>query len=200
MLYLHMIPDHRCLPCYIWHLIYDIGTQYLHRYSVFTPALGMLHLIYDIWHRYLPCYIWHMIRTPVFAIFNTDTCHAIFDTGNCHAIFDTGTSHAIFVIWYLTSVLAMLYLTLDIWHWYLTCYICHLIYNTWYLTPGTCITWHIHDYYVTRHLSLLYLLYSCTPVSLELLHSWTLVLLNPWNREAPDITPDIILLLTPVIR
>ena len=38
--------------CYTWHLTSDTGTRYLHRYSVFTLALGMLHLIYDLWHRH----------------------------------------------------------------------------------------------------------------------------------------------------
>ena len=58
-------------------------------------------------------------------------------------IYDTGTCHAILETWYMTPVLDMLF-----------------------LTPDTCITWHMHDFYIiTRHLVLLYLLYSCTPVS-----------------------------------
>ena len=41
-----------------------------------------------------------------------------------------------------------------------------------YLTPDTCITWHMHDYcIITRHLVILYLLYSCIPVLLYLLYS-----------------------------
>ena len=71
---------HHHLACYTWYMIYDTGTRYLHRYSAFTLALGMLHLIYDIWHRYFPCYIWHMIP-------------------------DTGTWHAILATWYMTPVL-----------------------------------------------------------------------------------------------
>ena len=149
-------------------------------YSVFTPTLGMLHLIYDLWHRH-----------SVFTL-----AHGIY-IGTCHTIFDT---------WYLTPVLAMLYLAHDNRHRYLPCYIWHLIYDTgiwhvifatWYitpvlamiyLTPDTCTTWHMHDYYIfTRHLVLLYLLYSCIP---ELLYSWT-----PWKR----VTPDIVLLLIPVV-
>ena len=165
---------HRHLACYTWYMIYDTSTRYLHRYSVFTPALGMLHLIHDIWHRY-------SVFTPALGTY----------TNPCHAIFDTGIFHAIFDIWYLTSILAMLYLTLDIWHRYLTCYIYHLIYNTVlamiYLTLDTCITWHIHDHYVTRHLTPLYLLNSCTPEPLKKGDSWY-------------YTPDTILMLTPVVR
>ena len=155
------------------------------------------------------------------AIFDTDNCHAIFDTDDCHAIFDTDNCHAILDTWHLTPALGiytstqylhrhlacytwyMLYLTHDIWYRYLPCYnwpmisdtgTCHAILDTWYitlvldmlyLTPDTCITWHMHDYYIfTRHLVLLYLMYS-----------WTTAFLNPWKR----VTPDIILLLIPVV-
>ena len=40
---------------------FDTGTRYLHRYSVFTPTLGMLHLIYYLWLR-------HSVFTPALDI------------------------------------------------------------------------------------------------------------------------------------
>ena len=128
--------------------------------------------------------------------------------------------------WYLTPVLDMLsldtwYLTLDIWHWYLTCYTWHLIYDTWQLTCYhlTCfhmvlvyLTWCCDswpDYYYIWHLlyfayswlslyaDLAWLLYCYQTFGIpELLCSWTLVFLNPYNRETPNTT----LLLIPVIR
>ena len=169
MLYLTHDIRHRYLSCYTYYLISDTGIchtilntwyRYLHRHMIYNTDTCHAIPDPDIWHRYLPCYIWHMIP-------NTDTCHAIFDT------------------WYLTPVLAMLYLTHDIWHRYLLCYTwpwymtpvlamlnLTLIYNTGtcHDTPGTYIIWHIHDFYVTRQLALLYLLYSCTPVSPVLIY------------------------------
>ena len=118
--------------------------------------LAMLYLTHDTWHQYLRCYIWLMIPTLVLAIL------------------------------YLTHNIRHRYLPCYIWHMitgyrYLPCYIWHLIYDTgiwhaifatWYITPDT---WHMHDYcIITRHLVLLYLLYSCisfTPVLLYLLYS-----------------------------
>ena len=45
-----------------------------------------------------------------------------------------------------------------------------------YLTPDTCITWHMHDYYIiTRHLVLLNSCTPVSPVSHVLLNSCTLV-------------------------
>ena len=149
-------------------------------YFVFTPTLDMLYLIPDLWH-------------------------VIFDTGTWHVILDTWST------------------TLDIWHRYLICHTWHLILTpdiwhmlilmlshgtstlTWYcdtwpdtITPDTCIIWHIHDYHFYGDLAWLLYCYQIfgTP---ELLCSWTPVYLNHWNRETPDITPDIILLLIPVI-
>ena len=111
------------------------------------------------------------------------TKHLISDTGTCHAILDT---------WYLTLVLDMLSLT---WHAItrLTCYHLVLVHLTWYC--GTCIILHIHAYHFYGDLTWLLYCYqtSGTP---ELLYSWTPVFLNPCNRE----TPDIILLLIPIIR
>ena len=95
------------------------------------------------------------------------------------------------------------YLTLVNWHaiTYLTCFHMVQVHLTW-----CCDTW-LGYYYtwlyflfmiITFTGDLAWLLYCYqtfgTP---ELLCSWTPVYLNPWNREAPDITPDIILLLTP---
>ena len=61
---LYLTPDtwHRCLPCYIWHMIPDPSTCHVifgtwYRISV----LAMLYLTLDIWHWYLTCYICHMI-------------------------------------------------------------------------------------------------------------------------------------------
>ena len=49
-----------------------------------------------------------------------------------------------------------------------------------YLTPDTCITWHMYDYYIfTRHLILLY---SCTPVSPVLI----LLLIAQSDRRSAD--------------
>ena len=148
-------------------------TQYLHRYSVFTPTLGMLHLIYDLW-----------LRHSVFTL-----AHGIY-TGTCHAIFDT---------WYPTPVLAMLHLSLDIRHRYLICHTWHLLLTPgiwyafmWYEIPGPdivtldrtlpprylCIIWHIHDYHCYGDLAWLLYYYQIlgTP---KLLYSWTPVYLNP---------------------
>ena len=188
------------LPCYIWHMMP-------------IPVLIMLYLTYGTWHRYLPCHIWYMI-------YDTDTCHAVVDAWYITLILamlyvtpDTDTCHAIYDMWYLTPVLVLLHLSLYIRHWFLICHTWHLLltpgiwyafmwykyldltswpltghYYPWYLYDIFMIitvtgTW--HDYYIiiTRYLVLLS---SCTPVYL-----------NPWNREAPDITPDTILLLTP---
>ena len=145
----------------------------------------MLHLIYDLWHR-------HLVFTPAHGIY-TSTCHAIFDT------------------WYPTPVLAMLHLSLDIRHRYLICHTWHLL-----LTPGICMLscgtntwiWHLDSwpdtttqipvYYMTYSwLSLLRGLGMIIILLPNIWYSWTPVLLNslnPWNRKAPDITPDIILL------
>ena len=139
-------------------MIYDTLTRNLHQ-----------PLPCYIWHRYLPCYIWPMIP-------DTGTCHDIFEPWYLTPvlamlyltlIYDTGTSHAIFDIWYVIPVLAMLYLLLDIRYRYLPCYTWPLymtpVLAMIYLTPDTCITWHMHDYYIfTRHLVLLYSCISCT--------------------------------------
>ena len=130
-------------------------------------------LTLDIWHRHLSCYTWHMIP-------------------------DT---------WYLTPVLDMLslktwYLTPDIWH--LTIDMLSLTWHafTWYyyiwpdiMTPDwiLLLLTPVHHFYGDLAWLLYYYQIFGTP---ELLYSY---ILEPWSRVAPDITPDIILLLTPVI-
>jgi len=156
--------------------------------------LAMPCLTLDIWPRYLPCLsldIWH--RYLSYISLDIDT------------------------------VLGMLYLLFDIWYRNLPCYTyylisdtgtCHAIRlisdawynNTWHLTwyCGTCIILHIHDYYFYRDLAWLLYCYQIfdTP---ELLYSWTPVLLNSCILEPLKkgdswyYTPDIILLLIPVV-
>jgi len=183
------------------------GTRYLHWYPVFTPTLGKLHLIYDLWHRY-------SVFTPVPSIY-TETWHVTLD------------------IWFMTLTLSI-YTGTRYLHRHLACYTWYMIYDTGtrYIDPvlDICHTWHLtltpgiwhafmwYEYLeltswpLTRHYHPWYL-YNMTYSWLSLLrrlgmtiillpdiwYSWTPVHLNPWNREAPDITPDIILLLTPVI-
>ena len=101
--------SHRHLARYTWYMIYDTGTQYLHRHSVLIPTLAMLYSPLDMWHRYLTCYIYHLIYI---------------------------TRYLPWYTWHLTSVLPDIFMIImwpDIWH--------------------SCI--------------------SCTPVSPELLYSWT---------------------------
>ena len=52
----------RHLTCCTWYMIYDSGTRYLHRHSVFTSTLDILYLIYDLWH-------WHSVLTPALGIY-----------------------------------------------------------------------------------------------------------------------------------
>ena len=64
------------------------------------------------------------------------------------------------------------------------------------LTPDTCITWHMHDYYIiTRHLVLLYFLYSCTPVSpvlilLLIAQSFRRPAEHAWCRDDENVSHD----------
>ena len=164
----------RHLTCYTWYMIYDTGTRYLH-----------WHLIY---------YIWYLIHGTRYLTPALDMLYLIPDPR--HLILDTGT-------WYMSYLSPdpdPRYMTHANAH--LTCF--HVVQAHWldimtldrtlsplipvlygiFMTITFTKTW--HDYYIiTRYLVLLN---SCTPVYL-----------NPWNREALDITPDIILLLTPVI-
>ena len=151
--------------------------------------------------RYLPCYIWHMIP----------------DTGICHI----WHRHLPWYIWHW-------YLPCYMWNRHLSCYIwhmipdigtCHAIFDTWYMTPVFDICYHLALAHLTWYCDTwpdTITLDTCTPcifmaitftgtwllyytIYLVLLDSCILVYLNPWNREAPDITPDTILLLIPVI-
>ena len=165
--------SHRHLACYTWYVTSDTNTW-------------LLNLIYDLWHR-------HSVFTPAL-----DILYLIPDPR--HLILDIGT-------WYMS------YLSPDpnpryMTHAnpYLICF--HVVQVHWpdimthpwpdTTTPDTCIIWYIHDYHFYGDLAWL-LYYYQTFGTPELLYSWTPVYLSPWNREAPDITPDIILLLTPVI-
>ena len=191
------------LPCYIWHMMP-------------IPVLIMLYLTYGTWHRYLPCHIWYMI-------YDTDTCHAIVDTWYItpvlamlyltlsiwsryyHAIPDPDIWHQ-----YLPCYIWPMISNTGIWHtmlatWYLTCYACHLVYitpiltmiymtpDTWHLTPvlpGICMI------IITRHLVIMYLLYSCiscTPVSPVLLllliaQSFWRPAEHAWCRDDEDVS------------
>ena len=155
-----------------------------------TPMFTMLHLTREIWHR-------HSVFTLVLSIY-TDIWHITLDKlfmTPALGIY-TGTQYMdpILKIWHTWH----LHLTHGIWYvfmWYK-----YLDLTSWPLT-GHYYPWYLY-YMIYSWLSLLRGLgmtiillpdtwYSCTP---ELLYTWT-----PWNREAPDITPDIILLLTPVI-
>ena len=171
--------------------------RYLHRHTVFTPTLGMLHLIYDLWHR-------HSVFTLVLSIY--------IDLGMLHLIYDLWLRHSVF-----TLALGIYTST-----WYLKPVPWHLIFKpgTWYMTyfspdPDPWYTTHVNPYLIcykyidltswplTRHYHPWYLYYM-TYSWLSLLrglgmtiillpniwYSWTPVLLNPWKR----VTPDIILL------
>jgi len=153
-------------------------------YSVFTQRLTCCtwYMIYDTgtwyWHRHsvvTPVLgMLYLIPVPRYLIFRHQyLTYVILDTCSWYPVYDLLSCG--------TSTLA--------WH-----------HDPWpdTITPDTCIIWHIHDYHFYGDLAWLLYYYQIfgTP---ELLYSWTHVYLNPWNREAPDITPDIILLLTPVI-
>ena len=159
-----------------WHVTLDIwfmtpalgiytGTRYLHRYLVFTPILGKLHLIYELWLR-------HSVFTLVLSI-----C-----TGTWYL--KPVPRHLIFRHRY------SIYVILDTWSWYpvydmLSCGTSTL---TWHCDPwpdtttlDTCIIWHIHDYHFYGDLVWLLYYYQIFGTT-EFLYSWTPVYLNPWNR------------------
>ena len=161
---------HRHLACYTWYMIYDTGTQYLYRHSVFTPTIGMLHLIYDLWHQ-------HSVFTPVLSIY-TDTWHVtlnmLFMTPTLGIYTDTRYIDPVLDIchtWHLTLTPGiwyafMWYKYLDLTSWPLTghYYPCYLYLYDIFMTITFTGTW--HDYYIiTRYL--------------VLLNSCTLVFLNP---------------------
>ena len=161
-----------------------------------------------------------LICLTLATVISSTWLHAIFGTDNCHAIFDTDICHAILDPWHLTLTLGMLHSIYDLWHqhsiyrpgtwymsyltpdpntgiWYAFMWYRYLDLTSWLLT-GHYYPWYL--YYMTYSwLSLLQGLGMTIILLPDTWYSWTPVYLNPWNREAPDITPDIILLLTPVI-
>jgi len=171
------------------------------------------------WYWYLPYYIWHVISDPDICLATLITWHwtPILDTWRLflthstyyagHLIFDMLYLPHDILHWYLTCYTCHMTYYTGIWHtmlatWYLTCHACHLIYitpiltmifmtpDTWHLTPDSCITWHMHDYYYQRSgspvlLYFLYLLYSCIPV---LLYSYTHALVNSTVKPASGRT------------
>ena len=145
----------------------------------------------DIWHRHLIYYIWYLIHDTWYLTTALDMLYLIPDLR--HLILDTGT-------WYMSYLSPdpdPRYMThanpyLTCFHWYK-----YIDLTLWPLT-GHYHPWYL--YYMTYSwLSLLRGLGMIIILLSNIWYSWTHVYLNPWNREAPDITPDIILLLTPVI-
>ena len=164
-------------------LIPDIWCCDSHRHISYL-ILTCIHLIFVMLNS------WYL--TPVLAVqyLTLDVWHRYLPCYIWHLISDTGACHFILDPWYPTPVLDMLspgISTLDLILWPLT---------------GYCYTW--HRYYIAYswllllwRLGMIIILlpdfwYSWTPV---LLNFCTPVFLNPCNRE----TPDIILLLIPVI-
>jgi len=169
-----------------WFLAIQAYRWYCTRYY---PTLDMLYLMHDLWHRHLIYYIWYPIHDTWYLTPALDILYLLPDPR--HLILDTDT-------WYMS------YLSLDLdprymthANSYLTCFhviqvhwldivtldrtlspLIHVLYGI-FMTITFTGTWH-DDYIITRHLVLLN---SC--------------ILEPLNREAPDITPDTILLLIP---
>ena len=132
---------HRHLACYTWYMIYDTVTRYLQRYSVFTPALGMLHLIYDIWNWYFPC-------------LTHDTRHRYLICHTCHLILTPSIWHMLTLLWYAF----MWYKYMDLTSWPLTGH-----YHPWWHI-------HDYHFYGDLIIILLpYIWYFWTPVLLNLL-------------------------------
>jgi len=127
--------------------------------------LDMLYVICDTWYWYLPYYTWHVIPDP-------DICLATLITWHWTLMIDTWRLLLTYGICYIF----MWYKYLDLTLWLLTGH-----YHPWYL-----IIWHIHDYTITGTWHDYYIIITRY---LVLLSSCTPVYLNPWNREAPDITP-----------
>jgi len=161
--------SHRHLACYTWYVTSDTNTW-------------LLNLIYDLWHR-------HSVFTPALDILYLipDPRHLILDTGTWYMSYLSPDpnprymTHAnpYLICFHVVQVHWPDIVTLD----RTLSPLIHVLYGI-FMTITFTGTW--HDYYIiTRHLVLLY--------------SWTPIYLNPWNREAPDITPDTILLLIPVI-
>ena len=127
-------------------------------------------LICYTWHQHLICYIWLMIS----------------DTGTWHVILDT---------WYLSH---------DIWHRYLTCHNLTpdtwlLLYNTWRLTCYHSLhmvlvhlTWYCDTWLETIVPNTLCIFITITFTGLGMIiillpDIWYSCILNPCNRETPDI-------------
>ena len=146
-----------------------------------TPIFVMLYLTRDIWHR-------HSVFTPVLSIY-TDTWHVTLDI-----LFMTLALGIYTGTQYIDPVLDLCHT----WHLALTP-------GIWYAFCGTnTLTWH-HDPWpdtTTPDTCIISLLRGLGMIiiftrHLVFLNSCTPVYLNPWNREAHDFTPNIILLLTP---
>ena len=138
-----------------------------------------------IWFRYSPCYSWHrylscypnmLFMTLALGIYTgTQYIDPVLDMTYLTPAPDT----RYMICFYVVQIPGLDILTLD----RTLLPLIPVLYDI-FMTITFTGTW--HDYYIiTRYFVLLN---SCTPVYL-----------NPWNREALDITPDIILLLTPVI-
>ena len=143
-----------------WYLATQVNiyccTRYLHRHSMFTRTLGMLHLIYDLWHR-------HSVFTPALDICNLSHGTWYLDTGidichTWHLILTRGIQHMITVTWHAF----MWYKYIDLTSWPLTGH-----YHPWYL------------YYMAYSwLSLLRGLGMIIILLPDIWYSWTPVLLN----------------------
>ena len=134
----------RHLTCYTWYMVYDTGTRYWHRHSVFTPTLDMLYLIPDPRHLILDTSTWYMSYLPL------DPDPRYMTHANPYLI----CFHVVQVHW---PDIVTLDRTLPP--------LIPVLYGI-FMTITFTGTW--HDYYIiTRHLVLLN---SCTP---ELLYTWT---------------------------
>ena len=175
-------------------------------YSVFSPALDMLHLTPDLWH----------------VISDTDTLHVILDTWYLTPTLDMlylthqhlicYTWHLIHDTWYLHR-----FLTCHTWYLILTPNIWHMLTLTWHAFIWykhiDLILWCLTEYYYPwclyyiaySWLSLLWGLSKIIIMLPDIWYSWIPVLLNSCILEplkqgdSWHYAPDIILMLIPVI-
>ena len=70
---------HRHLACYTWYVIYDSGTWYLHRHSIYRPGTWYVifvtctwHIVYDMLSCGTNTWTWHF--DPWSDITTPDTC------------------------------------------------------------------------------------------------------------------------------
>ena len=70
---------HRHLACYTWYVIYDSGTWYLHRHSIYRPGTWYVildtctwHTVYDMLSCGTNTWTWHLDPWP--DITTPDTC------------------------------------------------------------------------------------------------------------------------------